>query len=455
MNPFDYSLSFNNRIIIHNIETTPLGDLIEKILGSYRVDNTDKIRLAVNCILSNLLIAYLNGYYLAVSRSKNDYSGNSFYGLNHSTYRIIISLIEYLISEGLVNQALGYYIKVKDGRRTRIWITDKLLSIFNATSSAEIDFSTLNYTRSILLKDKDKRLIKYRCSKKISSMLQILNEYNEFMSGCEILFPYSPDSIITNKKLLSPFPLQLHLNLSHMLSAELLLSNYKPATTPSIPLLIPKEYKSLYLKRLEGQLYRVFNNASFCRGGRFYGGSYQQLNEIDRAKITINGSPVVEVDYSALHLNMLYHLSNKQFDADPYAVVDRPEVRPILKVLCLIIINSKDKSQALRAFRYEIRRNYEFQKLKKIYHLDEKDLLRKFESVHSGISNYFCSGIGLRLQYKDSQLAESILKYFIKRKIPCLCVHDSFLVPAEHKDELEEVMIINYRKHFGFVPKIK
>jgi hypothetical protein len=202
-------------------------------------------------------------------------------------------------------------------------------------------------------------------------------------------------------------------------------------------------------------LYRVFNNQSWSQGGRFFGSTYQQLSEEDRKKILINNSPVVEVDYSAFHLHMLYHLSNKQFDADPYALVDRPEVRPILKVLCLIIINSKDKSQALRAFRDEIRKNYEFQKLKKIYKLDEKELLRKFESVHIRISNYFCSGIGLRLQYKDSQLAESILKYFTKREIPCLCVHDSFIVPENHKAELIEQMKSVYKKRFGFDAKLK
>jgi len=152
---------------------------------------------------------------------------------------------------------------------------------------------------------------------------------------------------------------------------------------------------------------------------------------------------------------MLYNLTGKQFNEDPYSVVDRPEVRPILKVLCLIVINSENKCQALRALRDEIRKDLEFQKLKRIYQLDEKELLRKFESVHSEISNYFCSGIGLKLMYRDSEIAESVLKHFTKREIPCLCVHDSFLIPIQHIEELKEVMNTVYKKHIGYDAKLK
>ena len=38
---------------------------------------------------------------------------------------------------------------------------------------------------------------------------------------------------------------------------------------------------------------RVFNNNSWQSHGRLYGGRYQQLNEGQRAKITINGEPTI------------------------------------------------------------------------------------------------------------------------------------------------------------------
>jgi hypothetical protein len=90
-----------------------------------------------------------------------------------------------------------------------------------------------------------------------------------------------------------------------------------------------------------------------------------------------------------------------------------------------------------------------------MYQLDEKELLRKFESVHCNISNYFCSGIGLKLQYRDSEIAECILKHYTRQGIPCLCVHDSFLVPVQYKEELKLVMNEAYKKHIGFDAKLK
>jgi len=66
--------------------------------------------------------------------------------------------------------------------------------------------------------------------------------------------------------------------------------------------------KILYCKRLQCKLYRVFNNGNFNYGGRFYGAEYQQLSGKERRSMLINGSKVVEADYSAFHIRMIYHL---------------------------------------------------------------------------------------------------------------------------------------------------
>jgi hypothetical protein len=86
--------------------------------------------------------------------------------------------------------------------------------------------------------------------------------------------------------------------------------------------------------------------------------------------------------------------------------------------------------------------------LKRKYNLNEKELLRKFEGVHCRIANHFYCGMGTRLQFWDSQIAESILNHFTKREVPCLGVHDSFLVPEMYKDELFDQMNTNksYKK---------
>lgn len=67
---------------------------------------------------------------------------------------------------------------------------------------------------------------------------------------------------------------------------------------------------------LQTQLHRVFNNSSFNDGGRFYGAQYQRLNSTERSRIMINGNPTMEIDYSSLHPNMLYHINNIDYHGD-------------------------------------------------------------------------------------------------------------------------------------------
>jgi hypothetical protein len=51
---------------------------------------------------------------------------------------------------------------------------------------------------------------------------------------------------------------------------------------------------------------RIFNNGSFEQGGRFYGGFWQNIPREYRKFIRINYKEIVELDYSGLHINMLY-----------------------------------------------------------------------------------------------------------------------------------------------------
>ena len=55
-------------------------------------------------------------------------------------------------------------------------------------------------------------------------------------------------------------------------------------------------------------LRRVFGRGSFERGGRFYGGWWQNIPSAYRSVISINGKPTIEMDYSQYHPNILYNL---------------------------------------------------------------------------------------------------------------------------------------------------
>ena len=68
-------------------------------------------------------------------------------------------------------------------------------------------------------------------------------------------------------------------------------------------------------------LYRVFNDAEFKTGGRFYGGWWQNIPKEYRKHLAVNGKRMVELDYSNQHPTILYAWENVERPADCYADV--------------------------------------------------------------------------------------------------------------------------------------
>ena len=77
------------------------------------------------------------------------------------------------------------------------------------------------------------------------------------------------------------------------------------------------------------------------------------------------------------------------------------------------------------------------------------------EKTHSRIFHHFGCDMGIRLMRKDSHIALKILDHFSLQCIPCLGVHDSFLVLKKHQNELLSTMQREYQKEMGFLPVIK
>ena len=57
---------------------------------------------------------------------------------------------------------------------------------------------------------------------------------------------------------------------------------------------------------------RVFNRGSFALGGRIFGHFAQQLPRTARNKLSIDGERVVEVDFHAMMLSLLYHVNGTE-----------------------------------------------------------------------------------------------------------------------------------------------
>jgi hypothetical protein len=195
-------------------------------------------------------------------------------------------------------------------------------------------------------------------------------------------------------------------------------------------------------------LHRVFNN-DFKHGGRFYTSTkwgYLSLTKDERKTIEIGGEETVEIDFRALHIMMLYAMKRKQYKGYPYDKLNYGhDEKKLIKLALLSILNAKDLRQAIAAINYSL---FEDRELYNIYHKLElkktTQIIDEFKKTFSPISRYFCSGVGIALQNKDSRIAEKVLLHFARKGIPVLPVHDSFIIQQKHEDDLKEVMQESY-----------
>jgi len=154
---------------------------------------------------------------------------------------------------------------------------------------------------------------------------------------------------------------------------------------------------------------------------------------------------------------MLYNKEAIDYRGEFYVVSKEEDsaLRDLYKVMSLIIINAPTKEKCIKAF-------YKHCKSEGIIprNIIKKDkpiitLYNQLCEYHKPISKYFSSGEGIKLQYQDSQIMESILLSCMKQNIPVLPVHDSVICPISNKDIVYDIMREEYKKRLGFYPVIK
>jgi hypothetical protein len=206
------------------------------------------------------------------------------------------------------------------------------------------------------------------------------------------------------------------------------------------------------------KLYRVFNKKRFNLGGRFYGALHTNLPKELRANIFINEEPTVELDYSAHHVRIPYHLAKIEYQEDPYRNVckDRSDdkEREMMKHIFLMVENTRSRVGAIFAIKENAKPWYKHY-IGSLDYANISAVLGRIEEEHSSISNCFYKEMGRKYQFIDSEIAEAILLRMTKSGIPCLPVHDSFIVPEKYQEQLYQAMTEEYRRVLGFTPVIK
>lgn len=241
---------------------------------------------------------------------------------------------------------------------------------------------------------KIKELIDYEDTEETQAMREVVNAINEFL-------------------------------LEHWVDLELSDEEWKILPTD----LTDRQGSRRDLDLTSRQLYRVFNSPDLSKGGRLYGGWWQQIPARYRSRITIDGQPTVELDYSSLHPAMLYALEGIKLPADPYSTALGREHRDITKRVFNALINAETSlngpPRGLDLAAYGLKWDHV-----------KNAVVESF----APLSKYFQTGVGLELQRKDSDMALRIMTDLMRRGIVVLPVHDSFLVQQRHEDDLWRTM---------------
>ena len=83
------------------------------------------------------------------------------------------------------------------------------------------------------------------------------------------------------------------------------------------------------------------------------------------------------------------------------------------------------------------------------------ELRDRILNSHKPIEDLFFKGIGNKLQYKDSCIAEGVMLQFVEENQVTLPIHDSFIMRKGYASHLEEAMRRAFYEEFGSDIKIK
>lgn len=405
----------NSRILdVHKVSDYPeIKEIVDGIYEAYFEDQKSRVtKKHIETVVLNLLANYKTDpeLYTAVQLSPNKYKANSRYNKLHIS-RKTIDVVHRLIKVGLIGIKNGWEDPESKKRyMSRIWPTDALIQIFE-DGELELNHVGMHPDReTIILKDEEKHLIEYDDTDETRCMRENLKRYNDLLAETDICIPQLNESYIE----------------------------------------LPKKAHRIYIST-DHYIRRVFNNIRWDHGGRFYGGFWQRIPSEFRKKIHINGQPTIELDYSGLHIVLLYRLEGidywKEINRDPYQIQTNEWDRWFIKTFLLTAINAKDETSSFKAMRQAHNDEYGFYPSIKDWQF--RRLLNLIRNQHKPIDHKLCSGAGLELMNLDSRITEYIVMKFTQSGIPILTIHDSYIVQYRYEDDLRILMQEAINKFIG------
>ncbi len=464
-----------NKDLRYDLDQSVLDLLYEmaEVAGIWK--NWTLMEEAFSCLLGNLFHAYIVDEPIFYSRSPNAFSiERKRYGYDFYRYALIVRLVDVMYEYGLLKGVKGRKVRNGRNRPSKMWATKGLMDLF-----ADIGGSVfIKRNPEVLhLKNDAKQPIDFPETSMVREKRNRIIEINEMLGALKITFGFRYEhlsdrpqarvnklmklrSLALSGQILLPdnnIIIPTHQEISQWYSQNRK-ANTRYYTDFDYDAFLLRHYKGLWLtgeiNPEANQLRRIFN-VDWHHGGRYYHAPHITMPSSCRDTFTINGEPCVELDYSGLHIRMLYHRIGIDYRDECY-VYDKEDdehkdERERIKLASLIVINSKDRDRAIKAIHNQCR--------KKGLHYPAGQygrysaLADAFEEFHLPISKFLLTGQGLGLQYLDSTIMSAILRRMTTRGIPALPVHDSVICPTRHEDYLRQVMVEEYEKVMGFKPK--
>ena len=366
---------------------------------------------------------------LLLPLSKEAFGNRSIYRIPFS-YRVVKRVFEAVKELNFVEVVMGTYIVDKKGTLTRLRPTGRLLKHFEELGLRWRYVAPSDGSTGIFINpgkgSAQRRLANRKDSQNISLMQDRLFKINEFIGEQCISIDLSNAALKAN--LDSKRNVDYTINLLSSSSA------------------FHRTYKSA-MGMQNVFLHRVFVHGSMTKGGRFYGAWWQQIRSKLRRRILINENKTVECDFSGLACSMLYAKEGLLPPTDSYDIglnysQDDPR-RDMVKKYMNAMLNDSSKRYRLAPAKLAV------------VGLTHSELHERLCNLHAPIEKYFNSGIGVDLQYDDSEIAQEVMLRLMDSGEVCLPIHDSFIVRIQAVELLWKTMNDVFQERFSQSPGIK
>lgn len=455
-----------NLTVIPNID---LAEIIFKIVKMSGIkQRPDWVEQATRCILANLWLNKQKDYPTSISLGSNDWIKSRRPEILWSSRLSISKILKILLDLNYIDWVhWQHFPKEKKCFTGKYWLlSDKLITAIDNSEIKKIKPNTF-----IKLKDNNKLPVKYSIvDKRIKGWNQILRKYNKMVNSVDLTYNRNLKTLYKN------YPLKFEKRFGEIV--YLLNTNQITLLIENIPIkyiYINRILEKFFLISFNGDktsidykhwafngdiqisgkifsntIFRVFNKSSFERGGRFYGAAFQQISGAVRSSFKIDGQDTVSLDYSGMHVRMLYHMLKQDFDGECYiySKTKKNPLRGLIKKAHLIMLNSKTLSGCFRSL--TDKRPGEMGLSKEM----AQDIMSKFEIYHKPIKKYLFNDIGVKLQNLDSTIMNNILKILVEKNIMGLPIHDEIIVQLKHKDFVYDLMMEQYKEVMNFYPII-